>query len=780
METTQGYLPSLRNDERSALITTIIKYDASQKDSYIYRPLTERDSIRLLRIQPADEVDADLHLSITHTTLSTMTASNGDPLEFIALSYFWGPQVFRKPVYIEPGDEAIRIHREISDDYFEERATQRREDLRKHLEAMRVSTLLAYSEEAKQLAKVTFGKAAQRTCSNSSDATSTQALHIGRNIRERNHQVLHMRKIYQRASATVVYLGDEIGYTSLSAWNFLERIAAKESDKGKHNALHFRGDLGDVENDVLTRPWFRRVWVVQEIAVSANITMQCGQRFMSWDDFCKVILLEPRVNDRYGLSLENKQLYENETRGTYVLDMVARSRRLEATDPRDKIFALLGISSGVDPDDSRIAVDYSKSLSQVYEDFARYTIDAGRSFDVLSYAVASLEWDWPTWVPDWRQTMPTSRNILSCIPLYAGGGQGRQHESSEMNDRWLKDEDHLQCSGNDELAFEQIRRECGADTEKMNTRILERWKTYPWKFESWERDQTMRKNASSSKFQPTPWDDLPLNIHAKSMSLRDRKPLSLSIREKLTWPVGLCEQPVSTKSNEGKSNLSYHPSRSRVVLEHLIQRSRQTLVWTDDESMAVETVLDRSSVIDNRRLGLMLKQGITIPEPERIIFKPTTSSSSTKEDKSLSPWPWRFAGPRRLRQRFSKSRGPQVRATRGYILASHDSSPQHRHLYTLMLLPPAAKVGDYVVSLVGARVPFVIRLLPSANDSGPTKSCLVGECLVEDDDIVGLGSPRDTLVSPPSRPLHSFALGAFFSPADEERLYIDNDLKKLV
>ncbi|OAG11023.1 uncharacterized protein CC84DRAFT_502368 [Paraphaeosphaeria sporulosa] len=573
---------------------------------------------------------------------------------------------------------------------------------------------------------------------------------------------------------------------------------------------------------------FRRVWVVQEIAVSANITMQCGQRFMSWDDFCKVILLEPRVNDRYGLSLENKQLYENvtelfltrcaflsscglehllplwhnaigyqETRGTYVLDMVARSRRLEATDPRDKIFALLGISSGVDPDDSRIAVDYSKSLSQVYEDFARYTIDAGRSFDVLSYAVASLEWDWPTWVPDWRQTMPTSRNILSCIPLYAGGGQGRQHESSEMNDRWLKDEDHLQCSGiiigqvhevsptlqlhgNDELAFEQIRRECGADTEKMNTRILERWKTYPWKFESWERDQTMRKNASSSKFQPTPWDDLPLNIHAKSMSLRDRKPLSLSIREKLTWPVGLCEQPVSTKSNEGKSNLSYHPSRSRVVLEHLIQRSRQTLVWTDDESMAVETVLDRSSVIDNRRLGLMLKQGITIPEPERIIFKPTTSSSSTKEDKSLSPWPWRFAGPRRLRQRFSKSRGPQVRATRGYILASHDSSPQHRHLYTLMLLPPAAKVGDYVVSLVGARVPFVIRPLPSANDSGPTKSCLVGECLVEDDDIVGLGSPRDTLVSPPSRPLHSFALGAFFSPADEERLYIDNDLKKLV
>lgn len=76
-----------------------------------------------------------------------------------------------------------------------------------------------------------------------------------RDVRERNHQVLLMRDIYQRASETAVYLGNEAGNTSLSAWNFLERTAYKGDKNGRHETQHFRGDLGDVELDVLTRPW---------------------------------------------------------------------------------------------------------------------------------------------------------------------------------------------------------------------------------------------------------------------------------------------------------------------------------------------------------------------------------------------------------------------------------------------------------------------------------------------------------------------------------------------
>ncbi|KAF2443831.1 hypothetical protein P171DRAFT_522314 [Karstenula rhodostoma CBS 690.94] len=703
MSALRGRLPLSRNDEHSALITAIIEYDAAQKDSYIYGPLTETDSIRLLRIQPVEDIDADLHLSLAHTTLSAITASNEDPLAFIALSYCWGPQVFRKAVYIEVSDEAMRIAKETSDTVIEECAMQRREDLKKQLSEMPLSTLLAWGEEAEQLAEDNSRKAAHRSYTSFGDVKSTPKLHIGRNIRERNHQVLHMREIYQKASKTIVYLGDEMGNTTLSAWNFLERAAVEGGEKGKHNTQYFKGDLGDVEIDVLTRPWFRRVWVVQEIAVSTNITMQSGQHSISWDDFCKIVLLEPRVNDRYGFSLRNKQLFENELRGNYVLDMVARSRRLEATDPRDKFFALLGISSGVDPEDPRIAVDYSKTFRQVYEDFAHYLIDAGRNFDVLSYTDRGTSWGaWPSWVPDWRQPMPTSRSTLGCIASNAGEGQDRQHETRGMNHPGQRTERIFMLEGNDELAFEQIRQECGANPEKMETRILERWKTYPWGIEQrwkvypWVRGRTAREEASSSKIRSPFWSyDRPLDPDTRPWY--HHKLFTPSLGKKLSLDPNETEQ---------------------VVLDHLIQRSRQTLVWTDDSSMAVETVLDTSSIIDNRWLGLMVEQNTF--EPNQAIPKSTTLDSSTKEGKARTP-----------------------------------SSGVH---HALVLVPRGAGVNDYVVSLIGARVPLVIRASPASLKDRPIRSHLVGECLVEDADVVGSEPRQDTLGSFQSRPLQHFSL----------------------
>ena len=108
-----------------------------------------------------------------------------------------------------------------------------------------------------------------------------------------------------------MFFGSHFGNTCLSAWNFLEREC--DNPHVREAALartEFQGDLDDVENDILTRPWFRRVWGLQEVAVSRRVVVQCGWRVVSWDSFCKSVLLKKRINDTYGWRQSKKPLVE--------------------------------------------------------------------------------------------------------------------------------------------------------------------------------------------------------------------------------------------------------------------------------------------------------------------------------------------------------------------------------------------------------------------------------------------------------------------------------------
>jgi hypothetical protein len=51
---------------------------------------------------------------------------------------------------------------------------------------------------------------------------------------------------------------------------------------------------------------------------------------------------------------------DNKSKSNHILNMLSRARGLDATDPRDKIFALLGISSGVSMEDAEVMINYWK------------------------------------------------------------------------------------------------------------------------------------------------------------------------------------------------------------------------------------------------------------------------------------------------------------------------------------------------------------------------------------------------------------------------------------
>jgi hypothetical protein len=106
---------------------------------------------------------------------------------------------------------------------------------------------------------------------------------------ERNQQVSQMGWVYRQASHTVVYLGEGTTETSL----FLETLQSNDPVDWKPPSLtagsadHVRDVLkSEVEvaarEWIVARPWFKRVWILQELVLSQDPWIQCGASVARW------------------------------------------------------------------------------------------------------------------------------------------------------------------------------------------------------------------------------------------------------------------------------------------------------------------------------------------------------------------------------------------------------------------------------------------------------------------------------------------------------------------
>jgi hypothetical protein len=119
---------------------------------------------------------------------------------------------------------------------------------------------------------------------------------------------------------------------------------------------------------VLGQSWFSRIWVVQEAAVSRRTIMMCGKDSFEWtNDPVQVRKFMRRIKfaaispqwQRAGLSqIDLKQFLDlldlqirhierernlNLRRPPDILDVAFDMRHRQSSDPRDKIFALMGL-----------------------------------------------------------------------------------------------------------------------------------------------------------------------------------------------------------------------------------------------------------------------------------------------------------------------------------------------------------------------------------------------------------------------------------------------------
>lgn len=175
---------------------------------------------------------------------------------------------------------------------------------------------------------------------------------------------------------------------------------------------------------IFSRHWFRRVWIVQEIAVAREAIVVCGPDVMSWWEFnqgCRQITRRVRqtstrnpYNDtnfvhcaRIGRLLDINNISETKVRlKRNLLFLLQHFGHLDATDPRDKVYGLLGLASEVqepDAQDEMIVPDYNHPTSMVYADLVKFMVTKTRRLDILRACQGSSRRisDLPSWAPDW-------------------------------------------------------------------------------------------------------------------------------------------------------------------------------------------------------------------------------------------------------------------------------------------------------------------------------------------------------------------------------------------
>ena len=103
-------------------------------------------------------------------------------------------------------------------------------------------------------------------------------------IREKNEQMALIPDIYSNALETFVYLGRSTQETDLAiqaARDHPEEITTLEGLQDQQDVRSQRILAGT--QDLLSRPWFERLWVLQEAALSNSLIVGCGREWLDWD-----------------------------------------------------------------------------------------------------------------------------------------------------------------------------------------------------------------------------------------------------------------------------------------------------------------------------------------------------------------------------------------------------------------------------------------------------------------------------------------------------------------
>ncbi|KAK1495374.1 hypothetical protein CTAM01_08503 [Colletotrichum tamarilloi] len=230
--------------------------------------------------------------------------------------------------------------------------------------------------------------------SNRSRKLWVDAICINQNdVGERSHQVGIMQNIYATASRVLIYLGEDeedLNATSSSPWNF-----------DKWNTYYERSL--PVHTDLTQQPYFKRVWVIQEIAAAQDCWVLYGTKGDRWLDFRSST---KNAGDGSNQLHQQQDWFHLLSRGRpmdlqELPKLLQATLQCQATDPRDKVYALLGLFPGAN--EAQLTADYALSLDQVFSGLTAWMLCQSSAFMLPIFAAlepsaSSLP---ASWVVDW-------------------------------------------------------------------------------------------------------------------------------------------------------------------------------------------------------------------------------------------------------------------------------------------------------------------------------------------------------------------------------------------
>lgn len=255
------------------------------------------------------------------------------------------------------------------------------------------------------------------------------------NPRARGHQVMQMGTIYKEASQVLVWLGRgtdiDVGAAFDLVRSFDRALAGLEpgDPQASDRLATFLPDTNRESwmalEKLLRLPWFRRIWVVQEVGLARRASVVCGNYRMSWRRFstvCEHLARNQVLVDREELPNHNNSLlpicemllmdFKEERCYKTVCEVLWRGwRDFQSTDPQDKIYALLGHPAFERACqklslETFVPIEYAKDPFETFLEAAKRILDLDCNLKLLSY-VSHRELDetgsenFISWVPRW-------------------------------------------------------------------------------------------------------------------------------------------------------------------------------------------------------------------------------------------------------------------------------------------------------------------------------------------------------------------------------------------
>ncbi|KAF2001693.1 hypothetical protein P154DRAFT_158008 [Amniculicola lignicola CBS 123094] len=352
----------------------------------VYRELKGKRTIRLLRFLPGPEQA----YSFVYVDLDKAPP-------YVALSYTWGTQAQLRTVIVD--GQRLSIHNNLAD------------ALSGMYSGIVSSTMLFWADAI---------------CINQRD------------IQERSSQVRLMDALYRGAERVAIWLGNAFEGSDL----LFDKMKIWDEDIGETTSLaktmsmgpsisRFYGVEGSSERRawgahrvLCAHEWWNRAWIVQEATAldSTSVYLVCGSKWASWKCFRTTLQIGyslAGVNQTMGtnfnqtMALRIDGFREQRECGDYLrlLEVLQHIRCYDSTDPRDKVYASLGMACDISNDE--IIPDYSKSVLEVFTEVVQWSLKRTNSdaLDFLGYVVRpapSSQWlrDYdprlPSWIPDWK------------------------------------------------------------------------------------------------------------------------------------------------------------------------------------------------------------------------------------------------------------------------------------------------------------------------------------------------------------------------------------------